>query len=86
MTTRARGKTDVVLPPHKNAKTHKKVMAELRGMTPEERFQTLVDAGIYDKKGRLRPPYADERAPRHKTEKTKAKTRAQAAKTARAKR
>jgi hypothetical protein len=46
------------LPPHANAQVHAAIMKELRAMTPEEIFQTAVEAGIYTKTGKLRKPYA----------------------------
>ena len=45
-------------PPHENAAVHALIMEELRKMTPEEVFQTAVDAGIYSPSGRLTRPYA----------------------------
>lgn len=48
------------LPPHANAKPHARLMAELRAMTPDELFQTLVDAGIYTPDGQLTEHYRDD--------------------------
>ncbi len=41
----------------KNKKIHKQIMEQLKNMTPEEFLQTLVDAGIYTKKGNLTEYY-----------------------------
>jgi hypothetical protein len=49
-----------VLPPHINAEPHKKLMERLDKMTREEQFMSLVNAGICDKGGNLRPPYNGE--------------------------
>ena len=37
--------------------TWKKISADLKAMTPEQKTQTLVDAGILTKKGNVRKPY-----------------------------
>ena len=67
-----------VLPEHPNAEPHRKLMAQLSSMSDEAFFGTLVHAGIYDKKGNLKPPYANEEpAPK------KSQPRAVAAKTTR---
>lgn len=42
-----------------NAEAHRKVMEFLRTASREERFATLVEAGICDASGKLLPPYAD---------------------------
>jgi hypothetical protein len=49
-----------VLPEHPNAEPHRKLMEQLKTMSDEAFFGTLVKAGIYDKKGNLKAPYADE--------------------------
>lgn len=38
-------------------KAHRRAMERLDAMTPEERFQTLVDAGIYSQDGELTQEY-----------------------------
>jgi len=43
----------------KNAEAHRQLMEFLRTATREERFQTLVHAGICDAQGNLLPPYRD---------------------------
>lgn len=43
----------------KNAESHRRLMEFFRTATREERFQTLVDAGICDAQGNLLPPYRD---------------------------
>lgn len=55
------------LPPHENAENHQRLMKRWKKMTDEEFLQTLVSAGIYDKKGKLRPPYAGDESPTGKT-------------------
>ena len=37
--------------------TWKKISADLKAMTPEQKTQTLVAAGILTKKGNVRKPY-----------------------------
>jgi hypothetical protein len=44
----------------KDAEVHRRIMEDLRKMTPEEIFQTSVRSGIYSPDGRLLPPYADD--------------------------
>jgi hypothetical protein len=44
--------------PHANAEPHKRLMVRLRKMTPEELFQSAVEAGIYTKKGKLTKRYS----------------------------
>ena len=39
------------------ARIFEQILEDLRKMTPEERFQTKVDAGIYTQDGRLRKEY-----------------------------
>jgi hypothetical protein len=59
--SRAKGRRkprDPELPPHANAKVHARIMRKLARMTPEEIFQTSVDAGIYTKAGKLTKHYA----------------------------
>jgi hypothetical protein len=46
-------------PPHANAEVHKRIMARLAKMTPQEVFQTAVRAGIYTSDGKLTEHYAD---------------------------
>jgi hypothetical protein len=46
-----------LIPPHGNAEAHKRLMARLQAMTPEEKIQTLVDAGICAANGDLVEPY-----------------------------
>lgn len=46
-------------PPHANAGPLARLMARLRKMTPDELFQTLVDAGIYTPDGQLTEHYRD---------------------------
>jgi len=46
-------------PPHANAEVHKRIMRKIRGMSREQLFQTLVDAGIYTQDGELTEPYKD---------------------------
>jgi hypothetical protein len=43
-----------------DAAAHARVMAWLKNATPEEVFQSSVEAGIYSPDGQLLPPYADE--------------------------
>ena len=45
-----------------DAEGHRKMMEYLRTASKEERFATLVNAGICDERGKLLPPYADEPA------------------------
>ena len=59
MTKRDDSNGGFIPPPHANAGVHKRIMAELRGMSREELFQTLVDAGIYTQDGELTEPYKD---------------------------
>ena len=47
------------IPPHVNEDPHRRLMERLRSMSPEEVFQTLVDAGIYTPDGELTSPYRD---------------------------
>ena len=51
--------------PRLDAETRKRrrVLAELRRMSPEELFAVAVRAGIYTKKGRLRKPYRADYGP-----------------------
>jgi len=59
--SRAKKKVEAfVLPEHPNAEPHRKLMAQLNSMSDEAFFDTLVHAGIYDKKGNLKAPYAEE--------------------------
>lgn len=46
-----------VPPPHANAAVHKKIMKDLRSMSPQEIFQVAVEAGIYTPDGKLTEPY-----------------------------
>ncbi len=50
-------------PPHPNAETHKKVMALLRKMTPQEALEMSVRAGVHTPDGRLTPPYRPDDEP-----------------------
>jgi hypothetical protein len=43
---------------HANEDTHRRIMARLAKMTPEEVFQTAVQAGIYTPDGQLTEPDA----------------------------
>lgn len=43
---------------HANEAVHEAIMKRLAAMTPEEIFQTMVDSGIYTRRGKLRKPYA----------------------------
>jgi len=36
---------------------HRKALERFKAMTPEEQFQTFVDAGIYDQDGVLQPEF-----------------------------
>jgi hypothetical protein len=47
-----------VPPPHANAAVHKKIMQDLRRMTPKEVLQVAIEAGIYTPDGKLTEPYA----------------------------
>ena len=59
--SRAKKKVEAfVLPEHPNAEPHRKLMAQLSSMSDEAFFGTLVHAGLYDKEGNLKAPYADE--------------------------
>lgn len=52
------------LPPLPYEKEHRALIAELARMSPEELFQTLVDAGIYTRDRKLTKAY---RTPREAT-------------------
>lgn len=39
-------------------KAHATTLERLGKMSPDELFQTMVDAGIYTAEGKVRPPYA----------------------------
>jgi len=71
-----------VLPPHINEEPHKKLMARLDRMTKEEQLQSLVNAGICDKDGKLLPPYNGEEIKEETTTPNKRHKRTLAAKTA----
>jgi hypothetical protein len=45
------------LPPHANAEVHKRIMAHLSAMTPEEFLATLVRSGICTPDGKLTEQY-----------------------------
>lgn len=45
------------LPPLPHAEAHRELLQELARMSPEELFQTLVDAGIYTKDRKLTKAY-----------------------------
>ncbi len=50
----------IIIPTEKELrKAYKLMIAQIKAMTPEERFQSLVKAGIYTKKGKLTKKYAD---------------------------
>ncbi len=63
---RSRRAQSFLPPPHPNAEAHKRFMAAFRRMTPAERFQTIVDAGICTPDGQFTAPYtSDEPSMRH---------------------
>ena len=74
--SRAKKKVEAfVLPEHPNAEPHRKLMERLSNMSDDQFFGTLVKAGIYDKKGNLRAPYAEESpAPKKSPARSAAKT------------
>lgn len=41
----------------------RRALAKLRALSPEERFQLAVRAGIYTPDGQLTPPYRDDAEP-----------------------
>lgn len=45
------------LPPLPHAAAHERLLARLAKMSAEEIFQTMIDAGIYTKDGKLTKPY-----------------------------
>lgn len=47
-----------LIPPHANAEAHKRVMARLEAMTPEEFLASLARAGICTPNGELTEYYA----------------------------
>jgi hypothetical protein len=55
------GKPKVVLDEETLAR--RRVLAEMRKMTPAELFALAVRAGIYTKDGKLTPPYRDDAEP-----------------------
>ena len=61
-----------VLPAHANAAAHKRLMEELKQMTPQQVFLSAVEAGIYAQDGSLKEPYAEASATKRasKTKKT----------------
>lgn len=46
-----------LIPPHGNAEAHKRFMARVQAMTPDEMLQSLVHAGICKPNGELAEPY-----------------------------
>ena len=56
MTTKAH-QEGFVPPPHPNARTHRRVMALLESMTPQEALALSVKAGIHTPDGKLTAPY-----------------------------
>jgi len=56
--TRASTTSLTELAPHANAEGHRLFMAWISKATPEEVFQSLVDAGIYTPDGKLTERYA----------------------------
>ena len=53
----------VVMKDRFDAKAHEKVIARLKRMTPKQLAQTLVDAGIVTKSGKLTKPYREMTGP-----------------------
>lgn len=50
-------KKDVVQTRKEVLALHKRVLKEVRAMTPEEGFKSLVKSGIYTRDGNLAPEY-----------------------------
>ncbi len=48
------------IPPHANARAHAAFMKRMAKMTPHEIFQTMVEAGVYTKSGKLTKRYASQ--------------------------
>ena len=46
-----------VPPPHPNEEPHRRLMARLQAMSPQEVLDAAVRAGIYDEDGQLTGPY-----------------------------
>ena len=51
------------IPPHANQAAHDRLMKRLKAMTQDERRQSLIDAGILTKTGKLAKKYAPSKPP-----------------------
>lgn len=47
----------VILSSKESSQVYKRVVAKIKAMTPQERMETLVRAGIYTKDGQLTKKY-----------------------------
>lgn len=62
----------VIIPTEKELKqTYRRVIAKLKAMSPDERFRTMVRAGIYTKNGQLTKKYGGLAERKQKTKGTK---------------
>lgn len=56
-----------ILPPHANAENHRRFEEWAAKATPEEKRQSLIDAGIITPDGKLAPYYRERRRRRKRT-------------------